>query len=86
MHREISTVDDPFRGAAPLALYALTALVGGLLAADLWPLVAAWLKGQGVETYSWARELFGFRYALLAASYYFYMSWKAHYAALLAFL
>ena len=25
------------------------------------------------------------RYALLTASYYFYMSWKAHYAALLAF-
>jgi alginate O-acetyltransferase complex protein AlgI len=25
------------------------------------------------------------RYALLAASYYFYMSWRAHYAALLAF-
>ena len=67
MHREISTVDDPFRSESPLGLYALTALVGGLLAADLWPLVGAWLKGQGVETYSWARELFGFRYALVAA-------------------
>ena len=67
MHREISTVDDPFRSESPLGLYALTALVGGLLAADLWPLVGSWLKGQGVETYSWGRELFGFRYALVAA-------------------
>jgi Cu+-exporting ATPase len=67
MHREISTVDDPFRAESPLALYLLTVVVGALLGADLWPVVAGWLKGQGVETYSWAREAFGFRYALLAA-------------------
>src|SRR5262245_25919015 len=67
MHREISTVDDPFRSESPLGLYALTALVGGLLAADLWPLVAGWWRGQGVETYSWGREFYGFRYALIAA-------------------
>jgi Cu+-exporting ATPase len=67
MHREISTVDDPFHSESPLGLYALTALVGVLVGADLWPVVAGWLRGQGVETYSWARELYGFRYALFAA-------------------
>src|SRR4029450_13755763 len=67
MHREISTVDDPFRSESPLGLYLLTFIVGGLLGADLWPVVAGWLKNQGVETYSWQRELYGFRYALVAA-------------------
>ena len=67
MHREIGTVDDPFARESPLGLYALTAVVGGLLALDLWPLVGGWLRGQGVETYSWARETYGFRYALAAA-------------------
>ena len=67
MHRELSTVDEPFRPASPLGLYALTALVGGLLAADLGPLLAGWLRGQGVDSYSWSQELYGFRYALLAA-------------------
>ncbi|HEY1190549.1 MAG TPA: cation-translocating P-type ATPase family protein [Gemmata sp.] len=67
MHREISTVDDPFRSEAPLGLYLFTAVVGGLVAADLGPVVAAWLKGLGAETYSWSRELYGFRYALIAA-------------------
>jgi Cu+-exporting ATPase len=67
MHREISTVDDPFRSESPLTLYLLTVIVGGLLGADLWPVVAGWLKGQGVEAYSWSREIYGFRYALVAA-------------------
>src|SRR5581483_9972958 len=67
MHRELSTADEPFRPASPLGLYALTALVGGLLAADLWPLAAGWLKGQGVDAYTWPRELAGYRYALIAA-------------------
>ena len=67
MHREISTVDDPFHSESPLGLYLLTAIVGGLLGGDLWPVVAGWLKGQGVETLSWAREVSGFRYALIAA-------------------
>jgi Cu+-exporting ATPase len=67
MHREISTVDDPFRSESPLGLYLLTAVVGGLLAADLGPVVAGWLNGQGVEVWTWAREVSGFRYALLAA-------------------
>ncbi len=67
MHREISHVNEPFRSESPLGLYLLTAVVGGLLAADLWPLVGTWLRGQGLENYSWSRELFGFRYALIAA-------------------
>ncbi len=67
MHREIRTVDDPFRSESPLGLYLFTAIIGGLLAADLWPVVANWLNGQGIETYSWPREVQGFRYALLAA-------------------
>ena len=67
MHREISHADDPFHNESPLGLYLLTALVGVFVCADLWPVVANWLKGQGVETYSWAREVYGFRYALLAA-------------------
>lgn len=67
MHREISHAKDPFRSESPLGLYLLTTIVGGLLALDLWPLLGNWLRGQGVETYSWSRELFGFRYALIAA-------------------
>ena len=67
MHREISHVNEPFRSESPLGLYLLTAIVGGLLAADLWPPLATWLRGQGVDGYSWPREIFGFRYALIAA-------------------
>lgn len=67
MHRDLNTSDDPFRNGAPLGLYALTSLVGVLLAADLWPLLAGWLKGQGVETFSWTPQLFGYRFALIAA-------------------
>lgn len=67
MHRELSGVDEPFRPQSPVGLYALTALVGGLLAADLGPPLAGWLTGLGVEAPTWPRELFGYRYALLAA-------------------
>ena len=67
MHREIRTTDNPFRQERPLALYFLTAIVGLLLAADLWPPFAGWLAGQGVQLPTWKRELFGYRYALLAA-------------------
>ena len=67
MHREINTSSDPFRSHQPTGLYALSALVGALLAADLWPLLAGWLKGQGLDTYTWAPEVFGYRFALIAA-------------------
>ena len=42
VHRELNTADEPFQSEAPLGLYALTALVGGLLAADLGPILAGW--------------------------------------------
>lgn len=67
MHRELNTADEPFRTKAPLGLYALTALVGGLLAADLGPQLAAWLAGQGLDTWTWTPQLVGYRFALLAA-------------------
>ncbi len=67
MHREISTVDDPFRAESPLGLYLFTAIVGVLLGADLWPVVAGWLQGLGVEAGGWPRQVYGFRFALLAA-------------------
>jgi P-type Cu+ transporter len=67
VHRELNTTDDPFRAEAPLGLYALTALVGGLLAADIGPIIAGWLQSVGVESYTWSQTLFGYRYALLAA-------------------
>jgi Cu+-exporting ATPase len=67
MHRELSNVDEPFRPESPAALYAFTAVVGALLAADLWPVVAGWLQTQGVETATWNREVYGYRYALIAA-------------------
>ncbi|HYH65407.1 MAG TPA: heavy metal translocating P-type ATPase, partial [Urbifossiella sp.] len=67
MHREISGADEPFRPQSAVGLYALTALVGALLAADLGPLLVAWLAGFGAELPTWNRELFGYRYALLAA-------------------
>jgi Cu+-exporting ATPase len=67
MHRELSNVDEPLRPESPVALYAFTAVVGALLAADLWPVVAGWLKAQGIETATWNREVYGYRYALIAA-------------------
>ena len=67
MHREIDTAGEPFRPSSALGLYLFTALVGALLAADLWPLVANWLSGQGVSTYSWSQSLYGFRLSLIAA-------------------
>ncbi|HEY3787870.1 MAG TPA: HAD-IC family P-type ATPase, partial [Urbifossiella sp.] len=51
----------------PLGLYALTAIVGGLLAADLWPLLGNWLQSQSVDAPTWSPLLFGYRFALLAA-------------------
>ena len=63
MHREVSHSDQLGHGGPPLALYLLTALLGLLIGADVWPVVAGWLGGLP----SWPRELFGYRFALLAA-------------------
>ena len=67
MHREVSHTDDPFRSESPLGLYLLTAIVGGLLAVDLWLQLADWLATKGVSTYTWNPKPFGLRYALVAA-------------------
>src|ERR1700749_683772 len=67
MHREMRNLDSPFRHEPPYGLYLLTAVVGSLLVADLWPLLAGWFAGLGIEAGTWKRELYGQRYALLAA-------------------
>ena len=68
MHREISHTDEAFHQESNLSLYLLTALVGLLIALDLWPAFATWepLKSLGLP--SWPREFYGpYRFALLAA-------------------
>lgn len=67
MHRELSRSENPFRPEQPLGLYALTAIVAGLFALDLWPLLAEALNRQGLDLPTWPRDVFGYRYALLAA-------------------
>ncbi|HEV3448918.1 MAG TPA: cation-translocating P-type ATPase family protein [Gemmataceae bacterium] len=70
MHREISHVDPVLERRSNLSLYLLTALIGSIMAIDLWPRVAAWLAGLGVNVPDWARwsqEVGGYRIVLLAA-------------------
>jgi Cu+-exporting ATPase len=66
MHRQISHVDQPFRPQANLALYLLTGLIGAIMAADLWPMVAGWLSEKGLSLPSWSNEIAGYRIVLLA--------------------
>ena len=66
MHRELSHADAVFGRPRTLGLYLFTALLGVLLALDLLPAAAGWLGGWGV-TPPWGRELFGYRFALIAA-------------------
>jgi Cu+-exporting ATPase len=67
MHREFDPTDNPFRPKSHLPLYLFTAVVGLLLAADLWPLLAGWINSPALP--SWPRTHFGFAsaFALLAA-------------------
>lgn len=68
MHREFDPTDQPFSPRSSLGLYALTAVVGALMAADLWPSLVAWLRSVGLDLPAWtSRELYGFRFALIAA-------------------
>jgi Cu+-exporting ATPase len=68
MHREISHRDDAFEQESHLALYLLTAVMGLLIGLDLWPLLAGWLRTQGLDLPSGPREFYGpYRFALLAA-------------------
>jgi Cu+-exporting ATPase len=66
MHREISHTDEVFGSKSNLTLYLLTGLMGLLLALDLWPALVSWL-GAASWLPTWPRELFGSRYALIAA-------------------
>ena len=50
-----------------VGLVVFTALIGLLLALDLYPPVADWLAGWGVEPPRLGREWYGYRFALIAA-------------------
>ena len=68
MHREISHADQPFASESRLSLYLLTALLGVLLGLDIWPAFAAWVRdAAGLTLPTWSREIFGARWALIAA-------------------
>src|SRR2546425_5653181 len=70
MHREISHDDPALERKSSLALYLLTGLIGLIIAVDLWPRVAAWVAGLGVDLPAWARwsrDIGGYRIVLLAA-------------------
>ena len=68
MHKEFDPTESPFQSRSHLSLYAITALLGGLLIADLWPPLAGWLATLGLELPTWSsREWLGFRFALIAA-------------------
>ncbi|OWK45247.1 cation-translocating P-type ATPase family protein [Fimbriiglobus ruber] len=68
MHREFDPTDQPFTQRSNFVLYTLAAVVGALLAVDLWPPLAGWLKEIGLAVPTWqARGVFGFRFALIAA-------------------
>jgi Cu+-exporting ATPase len=65
MHRELSHADAVFGRPRALGLYTLTALTALLLGLDLLPSVAVWLFGADAPRLG--RELFGLRFATLAA-------------------
>src|SRR5262249_40058775 len=67
MHRELSHADAAFGRPRTLGLYAATALLGLLLALDFLPAAAGGLRAWGLPAPPWGRELFGYRFALIAA-------------------
>ncbi len=68
MHREISHADRAFGDdQGRPSLYLLTALVGLLLFADVWPFLARWLSPLLPQLPSWPNEYLGYRLALAAA-------------------
>ncbi len=68
MHRDFDSTETPFRPRGNGALYLITGLLAALLLADLWPQLAKWLTESVYPTPTWATtELFGFRFALIAA-------------------
>lgn len=68
MHREFDPTESPFRPRSHAPLYLFTGLLAALLAADLGPPLAAWLRTLGLDLLSWqTREVVGYRFALIAA-------------------
>ena len=69
MHREISHADDLFGQTSNLGLYLLTALLAFLIGRDLAAPFMQWLVSLdiGFEARPLTRELYGFRFAMLAA-------------------
>jgi Cu+-exporting ATPase len=67
MHREISHADRVFQQESRLSLYLLTGLVGLVVFADVWPMLASGLAGWGVGLPAWPNEVAGYRIALVAA-------------------
>src|SRR5262249_45346963 len=59
--------DQNFEQESRLSLYLLTALIGLLLAADLYPTFARWVSGWGPKLPTYSNEIYGYRLALLAA-------------------
>lgn len=69
MHREFDPTENPFRPKSHLPLYLFTAVVGLLVAADLWPLLAGWLNTPQFSLPTWNRTQLGFTsaFAVVAA-------------------
>lgn len=65
MHREISHADSAFASERNVALYVMTALLGLLIAADLWPEFIAWTGWSSLPT--WPNTVFTWRIAMIAA-------------------
>ena len=65
VHREISHIDSAFREERNVSLYLLTALLGVLIGIDILPTVLGWVSVSVFEW--WPREIFGQRFALIAA-------------------
>src|SRR5262245_43604685 len=67
MHRELTHADEAFARPSNAGLYAFTAVIGLLIARDLWPIVAGFLLSAGIDVGTWSYKFFGYRYALFAA-------------------
>jgi Cu+-exporting ATPase len=65
MHREISHTDSAFEQESNVVLYLMTAILGVLLAIDLLPALAVGLGAGSLAP--WPREIYGYRWAFIAA-------------------
>jgi Cu+-exporting ATPase len=67
MHREITHADEAFARPSNAGLYTFTAVIGLLIARDLWPVIAGWINSLGADLPLWSNKFLGYRYALFAA-------------------